>query len=88
MHMDFDKNIYGLSEGVFKACQFLGLEFPSKPLDKPQPVPSDYFGNDFELNEETKEKLRSRCKLSPEKFNKVYEHFIERLLSQKSLKQT
>ena len=88
MHMDFDKNIYGLSEGVFKACQFLGLEFPSKPLDKPQPVPSDYFGNDFELNEETKEKLRSRCKLSPEKFNKVYEHFKDRFLSQKSLKQT
>ena len=86
--MDSDKNIYGLSEGVFKACQFLGLEFPSKPLDKPQPVPSDYFGNDFELNEEIKEKLRSRCKFSRERFNKVYEAFKEEFSSKKPIKQT
>ena len=86
--MDSDKNIYGLSEGVFKACQFLDLKFPSEPLEKSQPVPSDYFGNDFELNEEIKEKLRSRCKFSRERFNKVYEAFKEEFSSKKPIKQT
>ena len=28
--MELEKNTYGLSEGVFKSCQFLGLELHSQ----------------------------------------------------------
>ena len=52
--MSSEKNIYGLSEGVFKACEFLGLKFPAA-LDG-EHVPSDYFGDDLDLDFE---KLRT-----------------------------
>ena len=74
-----EKNIYGLSEGVFKACKFLGLKFPAA-LDG-EHVPSDYFGDDFELDEAAIKKLRSTRKWSSEKFDKVYKFFAKLFFS-------
>ena len=90
--MDTDKNIYGLSEGVFKACQFLGLEFPPelpKEFDPSEEhVPSDYFGDDFDFDEETTEKLRSAAMWEIEKFKRIYSTFIEKFSSQNPLRQS
>ena len=38
MPMELEKNTYGLSEGVFKACQFLGLKFPPGINNPPPPI--------------------------------------------------
>ena len=83
-----EKNIYGLSEGVFKACEYLGLKFPkvTDKLDR-EHVPSDYFGDDFNLNSETIEKLRTEKKWNGEKYAKMYAAFSEKFESQKPLKQ-
>ena len=86
--MDTEKNIYGLSEGVFKACQFLGLKFPSEAVNNPQPVPSDYFGDDFELDAATKKKLCSERKWSSKKLAKEYSAFTEKYFSQRCFKHT
>ena len=88
--MEPQKNIYGLSEGVFKACQFLGLQFPSKiPADVQQKrVPSDYFGDDFELDSITKKRLLAQKKLTAEKFDRVYNSFSRMFSSQKSFRHT
>lgn len=83
MPLDLEKNIYGLSEGVFKACQFLGLKFPLEAVNKSQPLPSDYFGDDFELNSAMKEKLRTERKFTKEIFAKRYKVFSEKFISQK-----
>ena len=77
------KDIYGLSEGVFKACQFLGLKFPSKAVNNPQPVPSDYFGDDFELDSAMIKKLCAERKWTNEKFDKAYKSFAKKYNSQK-----
>ena len=86
--MDLEKNIYGLSEGVFKACQFLGLKFPPEAVNNPQPLPSDYFGDDFELDEATIKKLCAAKKWSKEKFTKTYTQFKGVFLSQRCFKHT
>ena len=86
--MDTEKNIYGLSEGVFKACQFLGLKFPSEAVNNPQPVPSDYFGDDFELDAATKKKLCAERKWSSKKLAKEYSAFTEKYFSQRCFKHT
>ena len=90
--MNAEKNIYGLSEGVFKACQFLGLKFPSevpKELQASQEnMPSDYFGENFELDEATIEKLRTERKWTKELFAERYDLFTKKFLSQKPLKHT
>ena len=90
MSVDMEKNIYGLSEGVFKACQFLGLEFPSEvptKLDSSQKhAPSDYFGDDFELDEATIKKLCAERKWKKEQFTKTYTQFKEKFLSQRCFK--
>ena len=86
--MELEKNIYGLCEGVFKACQFLGLQFPPEALNKSQPLPSDYFGSNFELDSQTLEKLQAERKLSGEDFTKIYTRFKEKYLSQKPFKHT
>ena len=82
--MDFEKNIYGLSEGVFKACQFLGLKFPAA-LDG-EHVPSDYFGDVFEFDSAMIKKLCADRKWSEKKFNEVYKTFRGKYLSQKYFK--
>lgn len=84
--MESEKNIYGLCEGVFKACEFLGLKFPGA-LDG-EHIPSDYFGEDFELDSSTIEKLCAARKWSRERFDKVYKNFSEKFASQKPLKQS
>lgn len=88
--MDFEKNIYGLSEGVFKACQFLDLKFPSElppELQSSQEhTPSDYFGDNFELTEAMQDKLRFEKTWDSEKFKSVYEKFIVAFYNQKPLK--
>ena len=81
-----EKNIYGLSEGVFKACQFLGLKFPAA-LDG-EHVPSDYFGDDFKFDSAMIKKLCLTRKWSREKFDSVYKSFTEQFFSQCSLKHT
>ena len=90
--MDLEKNIYGLSEGVFKACQFLGLKFPSevpkKLADSQEHFPSDYFGDDFELDEATIKKLCAERKCKKEQFLNLYKNFVSKIFSQKYLKQT
>ena len=92
MSADFEKNIYGLSEGVFKACKFLGLKFPPKvsiDLSIAQELsPSDYFGDDFDFDEAIKEKLRAKRGWTKEFFNKVYENFSREFASQKPLNHT
>lgn len=88
MSVGIDKNIYGLSEGVFKACQFLDLKFPPELHSSQEHVPSDYFGDDFELDDSVKEKLRSARKWTEERFEKVYEDFSKAFADQKPLKQT
>ncbi len=88
--MTTEKNVYGLSEGVFKACQFLGLKFPVEVPDKLKEefIPSDYFGDDFELDATTIKKLRAEKKWSEEKFDKAYKTFSKKFSSQKPLKKT
>lgn len=88
--MELEKNIYGLSEGVFKACQFLGLKFPKEVSDElkssVEHMPSDYFGDDFELDEATKDKLCSERKWSREQFEKRYKTFSYLFYRQKPMK--
>ena len=84
--MESKKNIYGLSEGVFKACEFLDLQFPVA-LDG-EHIPSEYFDDDFELDSVTIEKLCTARKWSREKFDRLYKNFAEKFASQKPLKQT
>ena len=85
--MELEKNIYGLSEGVFQACQFLGLKFPAKlPNDfdhSKQHMPSDYFGDNFELNPKMKKMLRSDQEWSERKFEKEYGLFSKKFMFQK-----
>ena len=90
MSLDMEKNIYGLSEGVFKACQFLGLKFPPEVTkdfsDSQEHVPSDYFGDDFELDEAMIKKLCAERKWTRNKFKMIYGTFARVYSSQKSLK--
>ena len=90
--MNKKKNIYGLSDGVLTACEFLGLKFPSavpKELQtSDEHIPSDYFGDDFEFDEATKEKLCSMRKWTAERFDKAYAVFTKKFSEQKPLKQT
>ena len=82
-----EKNIYGLSEGVVKACEFFGLKFPPKTeADSAEHLPSDYFGENFELSLERMEKLRKASKLDKEKFSQSYGRFTRKFFSQKSFK--
>ena len=86
--MSLEKNTYGLSEGVFQACQFLGLKFPQQAIDKPQPTPADYFGDDIKLSPEVTRKLRSVHKWPADKFKNYYEGFSAKYFHQKPLKHT
>ncbi len=88
--MATEKNFYGLSEGVFRACQYLGLKFPEQVPDEPprEHFPSDYFGDDFDLDSETMEDLRSIVIWDSDKFKKIYGIFIQKFASQQPLKQT
>ena len=85
------KNIYGLSEGVFKACQFLGLKFPPTvpvELQPPhKPVPSDYFGEDFEFDDKIKTKLCRARKWTNKQFTNQYKAFAKKFSMQKPIKQ-
>ena len=81
-----EKNIYGLSEGVFKACQYLGLKFPD--AINGEHIPSDYFGDDFEFDSAMRKKLRSKSKLPSKRFSMEYKNFSNKFASQKPLKQT
>ncbi len=84
--MELEKNIYGLSEGVFKACEFLGLKFPTAL--EGEHIPSDYFGNDLELDESMIKKLCAVMNWSRDRFDKFYKNFAEIFSSQKPLKQS
>ena len=86
--MELEKNIYGLCEGVFKACQFLGLKFPAQAVDKAQPLPSDYFGEDLELDEAKIKKICDARKWKEEQFTKSYKGFKEKYLTQRCFKHT
>lgn len=70
MSIKLEKNIYGLSEGVYDACLFLGLKFPSevKQTDE-EHLPSDYFGDDFEFDSTMIKKISTKTQW----FNKVFE---------------
>lgn len=85
-----EKNIYGLPEGVFKACLYLGLTFPPtvEKETSQEKAPSDYFGDDFELNEAMRERLRAERKWTKENFDKKYANFSKVFAAQKLLKQT
>ncbi len=80
--MSSEKNIYGLCEGVFKACQFFGLKFPAA-LDG-EHVPSDYFGDDLDFD---LEKLRTAVIWDGDKFKKIYKLFIKKFAAQQPLRQ-
>ena len=83
--MSSEKNIYGLCEGVFKACQFLGLEFPTiKDELSREHFPSDYFGDDLDLD---LEKLRTAVIWDSDKLKKIYGLFIQKFASQQPLRQ-
>lgn len=71
------QNTYGLSEGIFKACLFLGLKFPetvSKESTQ-EYMPSDYFGDNFELDSKMMSKLSIERKWTKDKLGKVYQNF-------------
>jgi hypothetical protein len=74
-----------LSEGVFKACEFLGLKFPAA-LDG-EHVPSDYFGDDLELDSVAIKKICAERNWSRDRFDRIYKNFAEKFATQKSLKQ-
>ena len=78
--MSSEKNIYGLCEGVFKACQFFGLKFPAA-LDG-EHVPSDYFGDDLDFD---LEKLRTAVIWDGDKFKKIHKLFIKKFAAQQPL---
>lgn len=80
--MSSEKNIYGLSEGVFKACEFFGLKFPAA-LDG-EHVPSDYFGDDLDFD---LEKLRTAVIWDSNKFKKIHKLFIKKFAAQQPLRQ-
>ena len=90
--METEKNTYGLSEGVFKACEILGLKFPDEVPDSFKSsrkiFPSDYFGDDLEFEETAIKDLCLLRKWSREKFDKIYKSFTEKFITQKPLKQT
>jgi hypothetical protein len=86
--MESEKNIYGLAEGVYKACLHLGFKFPSEPLPAGEHFPSDYFGDDFDFDQDAIEKLRAEAVLSVDKFTAVHRTFIERFYAQKPIKHT
>lgn len=79
------KNIYGLSEGVVKACEFFGLKLPSEG-DSLEHVPSDYFGENFELDLATMDKLQRASKLSKKRFAQTYGVFTKKFFSQEAVK--
>ena len=87
-----EQNIYGLSEGVFKACQFLGLQFPSEIPDEfkstQKHMPSDYFGKNVTLNLEVAQKLLSELQYSKKQLAIAYKAFSDKYLSQKCFKHT
>ena len=88
--METEKNIYGLSEGVFKACLFLGLQFPSKVPAELQfsrelfsntfNTPSDYFG--------IAEKLQAELQCSRKQLSVTYKAFADDYLSRRCFKHT
>ena len=86
--MESQQNIYGLSEGVFKACLFLGLKFPEEISgdSKQEHLPSDYFGEDFDLDSEMIEKICSERNFGFQQFNKRYKNFSDKYLSQQPFK--
>ena len=90
--METEKNIYGLPEGIFKACLFLGLEFPPevpKELSASQEhVPSDYFGNDVELDAVAKRRLCSELLWTEEKLTISHEQFSKKFMSQRCFRHT
>ncbi|MBR4152628.1 MAG: hypothetical protein IKT98_06665 [Selenomonadaceae bacterium] len=86
--MESEKNIYGLSEGIYNACLHLGFEFPAEALPEGEHFPSDYFGDNFDLDEETTEKLRSEVVWSSDKFTITYRTFTERFYAQEPIKHT
>ena len=87
-----EQNIYGLSEGVFKACQFLGLQFPNEIPDEfkseHKHLPSDYFGKNVTLNLEVAQKLLSELQYSKKQLAIAYKAFSDKYLSQKCFKHT
>ena len=78
-----------MSDTIVKACEFLGLKLPEKKSsDEKKHLPSDYFGEDFELNEQMTEKLLSVRKLTAQQFKEIYTRFSRLFSAQKSFKHT
>ena len=82
------ENVYGLSEGVFKACRFLGLKFPAEAIAKENLTPSDYFGNNFAFSPAMLEKLWRNSNSTVQQFKTRYKNFLEKFFTQKPLKHT
>ena len=61
----------------------MGLKFPPEAVNNSRPVPSDYFGDNVELDEATIKKLCAERKWSKEKFDKAYKGFAGKFNSQK-----
>ena len=89
--LESEKNIYGLTDTVIEVCKFLGLTLPEKTLNKMLPVgeklPSDYFGEDFELNEKMIRKLSRARKKTNDVVLKYHKRFSKKFSTQKNLKQ-
>ena len=83
-----EQNTYGLSEGVYQACLYLGLNFPTEIQTSRERVPSDYFGDNFKLDLPTAERLQGDLKCSKKDFANVYKNFSDIYLSQKCFKCT
>ncbi|MBE8955393.1 MAG: hypothetical protein SR2Q5_06995 [Quinella sp. 2Q5] len=90
--MALQENFYGLSEGVFKACRYAGLNFPPKNSSELQTsqahVPSDYFGNNFDLSRAMVDKLCAEMKCTRNYLANLYQKFTEKFLSHKPIKHT
>lgn len=87
----YEKNIYGLSETMIKTCEFLGLNFDKNLADENlfagDKFPSDYFGENFELDLKLKTKIMRASKRTKAIFEKSYENFSGKFFTQKSIVQ-
>ncbi|MBR6012847.1 MAG: glycosyltransferase [Selenomonadaceae bacterium] len=79
----------GLTETMLKALQMLGID-TSSPIfsDKTLKAPSDYLGEDFVLNSDSRNILCRACRISDRDLNADYNIFRSQYLAQKPLKKT
>ena len=75
-----DKNLYCWSDSITAVCNRFGLTLPD---NADTPPPSRYLGADFQLTPEMISSLKRDCHLSDATYDKIFNGFKRRYLSQK-----